>query len=91
MLFRDGFKTNLPRKAATQQETIQAKDRDRQIKEERKTNSAKHKSSQNFKGDNVLVRNYRKQSKFEPYFLPERYVVLERRGNSKVVFYQTSK
>ena len=40
----------------------------------------------NFKiGDQVLLRNYKKKSKFDPYYLPEKFVIMEVLGKGYIL------
>ena len=78
MIFREGYQSNFPRKSYSSKEISKANLRDSLKKEARKAeyNSSRHTRSAQFRiGDQVLVRNFSKQTKFEPYFLPERYIV----------------
>ena len=50
------------------------------MKKERKFtyNSSRHAVDMNYEiGDQVLRRNYKKKSKFDPYYLPEKFVIME--------------
>ena len=42
-------------------------------------------------GDQVLVRNYNKKSKFEPIFLPERFVVADIMANGRIILVQSTR
>ena len=53
---------------------------DSDIKKERKStyNSSKRTVDMNYKiGDQVLLRNYKKKSKLDPDYLPEKFVIME--------------
>ena len=55
-------------------------------------NSSAHTKAANFKiNDQVLVRNFYKKSKFEPYFLPERFIVSDTLANGKIILVQSSR
>ena len=73
---------------------MQAQWVDMSLKEERKAvyNSSIHTKAANFKvNDQVLVRNFYKKSKFEPYFLPERFIVTDTLANGKIILVQSSR
>jgi hypothetical protein len=78
MLFRDGYKTTLPRKKVSNSNIIAARKKDAAVKEERKLvfNAARHTKEYILRvGDYVLVRNYKRQSKFDPDYLLDKFVV----------------
>ena len=80
MLFRDGERSIFPRQSATDCDVQSARARDLEQKKtaQSKVNAGKFRISSEFMvGDQVLVRNYQKTSKFDPTFLPDPYVVLE--------------
>ena len=80
MLFRDGYRNNLPHHKTPDDRIIEARQTNRDIKKERKAtyNSSRHTEDVNYKiGDQVLLRNYKKKSKFDPFYLPEKFVIME--------------
>ena len=86
MLFRDGPRSILPRVTATDEEVQDARKRDLHLKQQQqqKVNSGKFKIDSHFNvGDHVLIRNYHKQRKFDPVFLPDDYVIVEIRDNGR--------
>ena len=94
MLFRDGVRSNLPRQTLSNDEVLTARKTDKDSKETRKAdyNASRHVKPANFQaGEQVLVRNYTKKSKYEPTFLPERYVVVDVMANGKIVLVQSSR
>ena len=94
MLFRDGVRTNLPRAHCSDEDVTDARQNDRDTKDLRKEkfNASRHtKPSEFFMGEQVLVRNFYKKSKFEPVFLPERYVVIDVLANGKIILVQSSR
>ena len=94
MLFRDGYRSNLPCKKLSEEEVSKARELDTQVKNQRKQqyNSSCRTKAANFQiGDQVLVRNFYKQSKFEPYFLPERYLVIDSLAGGKIILVQSSR
>ena len=67
---------------------VQARKRDLALKQEHQqnTNSDKYKIDSNFSlGDHVLLRNYQKQRKFDPLFLPDDFVVVELANNGQCI------
>ena len=94
MLFRDGYRSNVPRTVLSEQEVRQARDLDTYNKDQRKQqyNASTRVKPSNFQiGDQVLVRNFYKQSKFEPYFLPERFIVMDTLADGKIILVQSSR
>ena len=80
MLFRDAMTGVFPRKPVSEQQIKGARQHDEDVKARREdhTNSSKYKQSSNIHlGDQVLVRNYHKTSKYHPLFSPEQFVVIE--------------
>ena len=80
MLFRDGYRNNFPYQQTSHNRIIVARQTDRNMKKERKFtyNSSRHTVDMNYEiGDQVLRRNYKKKSKFDPYYLPEKFVIME--------------
>ena len=79
MLFRDGMKTNFPRKNVTEKDIAVAKQKDKQHKENNqiKVNSSKYRKETRFcSEDKLLVRNYQKKSKYDPLFYTEPFTVI---------------
>ena len=79
MLFRDGVRADFPRKPVSEQEIIQAKERDQKLKEQNqeKINSSMYRTANQFQiGDWVIIRNHKKCSKFEPLFLPTPFQIM---------------
>ena len=77
--FRDGIKTEFPRKSATQSELKDSRMRDEAMKGSRQdnVNSSKYRKHTSVApGDVVLTRNFGKTSKFDPLFRPEPYMVI---------------
>ena len=80
MLFRDGYRNNLPHQQTSDDKIRQARQTDSGIKKERKStcNSSRCTVDMNYKiGDQALLRNYKKKSKFDPDYLPEKFVIME--------------
>ena len=78
MLFHDGMKSVFPRQHISSTQMRNARDRDRQQKlcNQEQVNSSKFRQESQMKiGDTVLVRNYKRTSKFQPFFNPEQYRV----------------
>ena len=79
MIFRDAHQSVFPRQPVSENGTKSAREHDEQIKQARgsKINSIKYRISSRFKiGDSVLLRNYKRFSKFDPLFLPERHTII---------------
>ena len=94
MLFRDGYRSNFPRRPLSEKEISEARQHDRVGKESRKDtyNASIHTKAANFKaGDQVLVRNFYKKTKFEPYFLPERFLVIDTLAQGKIILVQSTR
>ena len=94
MIFREGYQANFPRKHVSLEEIAKARKLDKDNKNERKAeyNSSRHTKPANLQiGDQVLVRNFYKQNKFEPYFLPERYTVSDTLAQGKIILVQSSR
>ena len=80
MLFRDGYRNNSLHQQISSDKTREARQTYSGIKKERKStcNSSRHTVDMNYKiGDQVLLLNYKKKSKFDPYYLPEKFVIIE--------------
>ena len=80
MLFREGYRNNLPHHKTPDGKIREARQADRDIRKECKStyHSSRHTVDMNYKiGDQVLLRNYKKKSKFDPYYLPENFVIKE--------------
>ena len=86
MLFRDGKWTVFPRKIVTCSDVSLARERDKQMTQERtgKINTSKYKKQDQINvGDKALIRNHTKQCKFDPLFLAQPYSVID--GNRNYV------
>ena len=80
MLFRDGQRSAFPRVKVSNEAVQQARSRDLASKQKRQSeiNSGKYKSDSKFLvGEHVLIRNYHRERKFDPLFLPDDFVVME--------------
>ena len=88
MLFRDGMSGTFPYKPLDEKK-IQLgidKDKENKLQVEQKINSSKFKKKLNLTiGDNVLIRNYKKRSKFDPIFLSEPFVVADVRDQGRSI------
>ena len=88
MIFHDGVRSYFPRRCLQDEEVQAAKSSDREMKNNRKDNynTSRRTKSSNFEiGEQVLIRNFSKCSKYEPTFLPERFVVMDILANGKIV------
>ena len=80
MLFGDGYRNNLPHHKTPDDKIREARQTDSDIKKERKStrNSSWHAVYMNYKiGDQVPLRNYKKKSRIDPDYLPEKFVIME--------------
>ena len=71
---------NLPHHKTPDDKLREARQTDSDIKKERKStyNPSRHTVGMNYEtGDQVLLRNYKKKSKFDPYYLPKKFVIME--------------
>ena len=78
-MFGDDKQTYFPKKRISEEECIKARSRNNGLKPETaaQINCSKYRKKDDIKGgDKVLMRNYKKQSKFDPVFIPEPYKVL---------------
>ena len=78
MMFRDPPSGSFPRKELNDEIIQRAVSRDKELKKARKEkiNSSKYKKHEKTrKGDRVLLRNYKRTSKFQPLFLPDPFTV----------------
>ena len=90
MLFRDGYRSSLPHQSISDKIVSSARETDINIKTNRKLdyNSMQNVKNCNFKiGDEVLVRNYQKTSKYDPLYLPKKFVISDivAKGNIIIV------
>ena len=86
MLFRDSKNSVFPRQVLSDEEAREARKKDnlqKQKYEERINKSKYKKHSEIVIGDRVIIRNYKKQRKFEPIFLPDTFVVLSSKDNGR--------
>ena len=94
MLLRDGYRSIFPRTQLSNKEVTDARELDNQHKNKRKMeyNSSCRAKASNFQiGDQVLVRNFYKKSKFEPYFLPERFCITDTLAGGKIILVQSTR
>ena len=88
MLFRDGKQTVFPRKLVTDSDVSLARERDKQMKQERteRIDTSKYiKQDQIYVGDKILIRNHIKQCKFDPLLLAQPYSVTDVNRNYMTV------
>ena len=84
MLFRDDKPSIYPRKSVRTKGIIKAKGKDQKMKLQRtdEINESKYKKQDEIDiGDRILIRNYPKQHKFDPLFLPQPYIVISTNKN----------
>ena len=80
MMYRNTVSGVFPSKSVSDAEVEFARAQDQSQKENRENiiNSSKYKKySQIVPGDFVIIRNYNKQTKFQPLFIPEQYIVTD--------------
>ena len=90
-IFRDGVKTEFPRKPSSSQVVSQAREKDAILKKTRQDafNSSKYvRHDQVERGDVVLVKDAARRSKFSPVYLPDPFVVVEVAEGAKHVVLQ---
>ena len=79
MMFRSTMSGTFPQRVITDDDIEASRRYDKQQKyeKEEQVNSSKYKKQSDISvGDKVLVRNYRRRSKFQPLFNPEQYIVI---------------
>ena len=79
MIFRDGLRTQFPRKSCSQKyiECARQYDKEQKEKSQLRVNSSKYRKVSDLKiGDAVLIRNHTRNSKFQPLFGPEPYTIV---------------
>ena len=84
MLFRDDKLSSFPRNSVRTKDIIKAKEKDQKMKLQRtdEINESKYKKQDEINiGDRILARNYLKQHKFDPLFLPQPYLVVSTNKN----------
>ena len=92
MLFRDGQRCMFPRTSSTDEDIAIARERDlcQKEKQQNKVNSGKYRIESHIDvGDEVLVRNYQKQRKFDPTFLPTQFIVIGATDNGHCLTLQS--
>ena len=80
MLLRDSYRNNLPYHKTSDDKIRETRQIDSDIGKVRKStyNSSRHTTDMNYKtGDQVLLRNYKMKSKFDPYYIREKFVIME--------------
>ena len=80
MLFRDGYRSHLSHKFITEENELSARNADNGIKTQQKLdyNSLENVRPCNFEiKDNMLVRNYKKSTKYDPFYLPKEFQVID--------------
>ena len=78
-MFRNDKETHFSRKPITEEECIKARNRDNGLKQQKteQIKCSKYRKEDDLReGDRVLIRNYTKQKRFDPIFIPEPYKVL---------------
>ena len=87
-IFRDGVRSEFPRKSSSCKDIRQARSMDDSSKKIRQevVNKSKYVKHDSFlEGDLVLARNVTRNSKFEPLFLPDPFIVVQLDDDAKRV------
>ena len=88
MLFRDGQHSVFPRTSVTQEAVDQARLKDEacKLKREEGVKALKYRQAANFEvGESVLLKNFKKTSKLDPNYIPEKYTICSTDGRTVVV------
>ena len=88
MMFQDSQESAFPRVPVSDEKVGAGRKKDIKLKQdhEDEVNSSKfRKSAEISVGDTVMMRNHRKQSKFQPTFIPDAFKVLDVLGNGRIV------
>ena len=88
MLFRDGVRSEFPRKVCTEDDITSARKRDLEQKKRKQeeVNSSKYRKQTNLLvGETVLIRNAHQNSKFHPTFTPDLYEIVQVDDKAKKV------
>lgn len=88
IIFRDGIRTQFPRRSCTDKDVQRSREKDREVKaaRDKKVNDGKYrKASSIAEGDVVLARDHKRTSKFQPVFLPDPFVVVKCEEEAKRV------
>ena len=93
MIFRDGYRSNLPHKSLSEKQINLARLRDKAKNINRKNvyNSSRLTKNTYFEiGDFVLAKNYKRRSKFDPCFLPEKFCVIDISANENILLIENT-
>ena len=94
MIFWDRYQKNLPHKSLSDQEINTARIKDQNKKKtdrEKVYNSCRLAKDFSFEiGDYVLIRNYRRRLKFDPYFLQEKFYVIDNLANGNTLLIENT-
>ena len=88
MSFRDWYRSSLPHKSVSEEVVLSARDTDNCIKTQRKLdyNSLQSVRRCNFEiGDDVLVWNYKKLTKYDPFYFQKKFQVADILANGNVL------
>ena len=91
ILFRDGMNGIFPRRCVTEIDVKDARKKDSSMKRDRqdRLNASKFCSNDRFlKGETALLRNYRRTSKFDTFFSPEKCEIMHVSNGGKVITVQ---
>ena len=93
MIFPGGYRSNLPHKSLSEKEINLARlsDKDKKINRKNVYNSSCLTKSTYFEiSDFVLVKNYKRRSKFDPYFFPEKFCVIDISANGNILLIENT-
>ena len=90
MMFRDGMKLGFPRKTVNEEDVMNARARDRELKDirNREINLSKYRKKHTFRiGDKVLAKNHNRNQKFDTLFhsKPFRIIGIDEETNKIVI------
>ena len=91
MMFRDPPQSSFPRRDISEQQVKDARIRDADLKEirQQKINASKYRKESDFQvGDTVLMRNFHKTSKYDPFFQLSPLVVTNIQNSGRLLTLQ---
>ena len=92
MIFQDSYRSNLPHKSSEKEINLaRLRDKDKKINRKNVYNSSRLTKNTYFEISNcVLVKNYKRHSKFDPYFLPEKFCVIDISANGNILLIENT-
>ena len=91
MLFQDGINTHFPRKSSSEIDVRESRktDHESKVANQARVNSSKYRKQSSIgPGDVVLVRDCTRNSKFDPKYLPDPFILVKLNEDSKQVMLQ---